>query len=190
MNEGVGVIVEVNKAKIERRLSTKYLDTWTDDLDEALEIAGEYKSKGEPISIGLLGNAADVYPEFVRRKMIPDVVTDQTAAHDELNGYVPAGISYEEALELREKDPEEYIKMSFESMVQHVQAMIDLQNMGSVVFDYGNNIRGQAERGGLRNAFSFPGFVPAYIRPMFCQGKGPFRWAALSGDPQDIYRTD
>jgi len=190
MNEGVGIIVEVNKAKIERRLKTKYLDIWTDDLDEALEIASEYKSKGEPISIGLLGNAADIYPEFVRRKIIPEVVTDQTAAHDELNGYVPAGISYEEALKLREKDPSKYIEMSFASMVRHVQAMISLQEMGSVVFDYGNNIRGQAERGGLRDAFRFPGFVQAYIRPLFCQGKGPFRWAALSGDPQDIYRTD
>lgn len=190
MNEGVGIIIEVNKAKIERRLKTKYLDIWTDDLDEALKIAAEYKAKGEPISIGLLGNAADVYPEFVRRKIVPDVVTDQTAAHDELNGYVPAGISYEEALKLREKDPSKYIEMSFASMVRHVQAMISLQEMGSVVFDYGNNIRGQAERGGLKDAFRFPGFVQAYIRPLFCQGKGPFRWAALSGDPQDIYRTD
>lgn len=190
MNEGVGIIVEVNREKIERRLKTKYLDSWTDDLDEALSIAQEHKAKSKAISIGLLGNAADVYPEFVRRKVVPDVVTDQTAAHDELNGYVPAGVSYEEALELRQRDPQRYIEMSFASMVKHVQAMIDLQELGSVVFDYGNNIRGQAERGGLKDAFRFPGFVPAYIRPLFCLGRGPFRWAALSGDPGDIYRTD
>jgi urocanate hydratase len=190
LNEGVGIIVEINPEKIERRLQTKYLDTSTDDLDEALDWARAAQKKGEALSIGLLGNAADVYPEFVRRGIAPDVVTDQTAAHDELNGYVPAGFSYEEALELRERAPERYIERSFESMVRHVQAMIELQEMGSITFDYGNNIRGQAEKGGLANAFQFPGFVPAYIRPMFCQGKGPFRWVALSGDPEDLYRTD
>lgn len=191
MNEGVGIIVEVNQEKIERRIKTNYLDTWTDELDEALDEAFRYKEKGEPISIGLLGNAADVYPELVKRGIKPDVVTDQTAAHDELNGYLPAGISYEQALELRERDPDRYIRMSFASMVRHVEAMIRLKEMGAVVFDYGNNIRGQAETGGLEGALSsFPGFVPAYIRPMFCEGKGPFRWAALSGDPEDIYRTD
>lgn len=190
MNEGVGIIVEVNREKIERRLKTNYLDVYTEDLDEALAIAQEHKVKNEAISIGLLGNAAEIYPEFVRRKIVPDVVTDQTSAHDELNGYVPAGISYEEALELRHKDPQKYIEMSFASMVKHVQAMIDLQDMGSVVFDYGNNIRGQAQKGGLKGAFRFPGFVQAYIRPLFCLGKGPFRWVALSGDPNDIYRTD
>jgi len=190
MNEGVGIIIEVNRAKIERRIKTKYLDIWTDDLDEALDIAQEHKAQGKAISIGLLGNAAEIYPEFVKRKIVPDVVTDQTAAHDELHGYVPAGISYEEAVELRHRDPQKYIEMSFASMVKHVQAMIDLQELGSVVFDYGNNLRGQAEKGGLKNAFRFPGFVPAYIRPLFCLGKGPFRWAALSGDPDDIYRTD
>jgi urocanate hydratase len=190
MNEGVGLIVEINPAKIERRLKTNYLDTWTHDLDEAFELVEEYRKSGRPISIGLLGNAADVYPELVRRNIIPDVVTDQTAAHDELNGYVPGGMSYDEALKLRRENPEKYIELSFASMVRHVQAMIDMQRAGAVVFDYGNNLRGQAQRGGHPDPFQFPGFVPAYIRPLFCEGKGPFRWVALSGDPQDIYRTD
>ncbi|HAZ31364.1 MAG TPA: urocanate hydratase [Dehalococcoidia bacterium] len=190
MNEGVGIIVEVNSQKIKRRLETNYLDMAVEDLDKALEIAEDCMKKGESKSIGLLGNAADIYPEIIRRGVRPDVVTDQTAAHDELNGYVPAGVSYEEAMELRQSDPQRYIKMSFESIVKHVQAMIDLHKLGAVVFDYGNNIRGQAEKGGLVNAFQFPGFVPQYIRPMFCEGKGPFRWVALSGEPADIYRTD
>ena len=190
MNEGVGLIVEINPEKIERRLKTNYLDTWTHDLDEALDLVEEYKESGRAISIGLLGNAADVYPELVRRNIIPDVVTDQTAAHDELNGYVPGGMSYDEALKLRRENPEKYIELSFASMVRHVQAMIEMQKAGAVVFDYGNNLRGQAQRGGHPDPFQFPGFVPAYIRPLFCEGKGPFRWAALSGDPQDIYRTD
>lgn len=190
MNEGVGLIVEINPEKIERRLKTNYLDTWTHDLDEALDLVKEYKESGRAISIGLLGNAADVYPELVRRNIIPDVVTDQTAAHDELNGYVPGGMTYDEALKLRRENPEKYIELSFASMVRHVQAMIDMQKAGAVVFDYGNNLRGQAQRGGHPDPFQFPGFVPAYIRPLFCEGKGPFRWAALSGDPQDIYRTD
>jgi urocanate hydratase len=190
MNEGVGLIVEINTEKIERRLKTNYLDTWTHDLDEAIELVEEYRKSGRAISIGLLGNAADVYPELVRRNIIPDVVTDQTAAHDELNGYVPGGMSYDEALKLRRENPEKYIELSFASMVRHVQAMIEMQKAGAVVFDYGNNLRGQAQRGGHPDPFQFPGFVPAYIRPLFCEGKGPFRWAALSGDPQDIYRTD
>ena len=192
MNEGVGIIVEINPEKIKRRLSLEQLDTWTDSLDEALRVAQEHKEKGEPISIGLLGNAADVYPEIVRRGVIPDVVTDQTAAHDELNGYVPGGMSYEEALKLRKEDPDRYIELSYRSMVRHVRAMRDMKEAGAVVFDYGNALRAQAEKGGLSHeeAFSFPGFVQAYIRPMFCEGKGPFRWAALSGDPEDILRTD
>lgn len=190
MNEGVGLIVEINPEKIERRLKTNYLDTWTHDLDEALELVKEYTKSGRALSIGLLGNAADVYPELIRRNVIPDVVTDQTAAHDELNGYVPGGMSYDEALKLRRENPEQYIERAFASMVRHVQAMIDMQKAGAVVFDYGNNLRGQAQRGGHPDPFQFPGFVPAYIRPLFCEGKGPFRWAALSGDPQDIYRTD
>jgi len=190
MNEGVGLIVEINKEKIDRRLQKKYLDTWTADLDEALRTVQEKVKQSEALSIGLLANAADVFPELMRRKIIPDVVTDQTSAHDELNGYVPGGMSYEEALRLREKHPKEYIKRSFASMVKHTQAMIDFQKQGAVVFDYGNNLRGQAEKGGLPNAFQIPGFVSAFIRPLFCEGKGPFRWCALSGDPQDIYRTD
>jgi urocanate hydratase len=190
MNEGVGLIVEINPEKIERRLKTNYLDTWTHDLDEALELVKEYTKSGRALSIGLLGNAADVYPELVRRNVIPDVVTDQTAAHDELNGYVPGGMSYDEALKLRRENPEQYIERALASMIRHVQAMIDMQKAGAVVFDYGNNLRGQAQRGGHPDPFQFPGFVPAYIRPLFCEGKGPFRWAALSGDPQDIYRTD
>ncbi len=192
MNEGVGIIVEINPEKIRRRLELAQLDTWTDSLDKALEIALEHKKKGEPISIGLLGNAADVYPEFLRRGVIPDVVTDQTAAHDELNGYVHGGMSYEEALRLRRENPEKYIELSYQSMVRHVKAMAEMREAGAVVFDYGNAIRAQAEKGGLPHevAFSFPGFVQAYIRPMFCEGKGPFRWVALSGDPEDILRTD
>ncbi len=191
MNEGVGLIVEVNPAKIERRLKTGYLDTWTADLDEALELVFRHKAQGKPLSVGLLGNAADVYPELVRRGIVPDVVTDQTAAHDELNGYVPGGMSYQEALDLRKADSDRYIRLAYESMVRHVQAMIEFKRLGAMVFDYGNNIRGQAEKGGLKGALSaFPGFVQAFIRPMFCEGKGPFRWVALSGDPEDIYRTD
>jgi urocanate hydratase len=191
MSEGVGLIVEVNPAKIERRLKTDYLDTWTDDLDKALGLVSEHKKSGKPLSVGLLANAADIYPELVKRGIVPDVVTDQTAAHDELHGYVPAGISLAEALALRESDPQRYIRMAYDSIVRHVRAMIDFSRMGAVVFDYGNNIRGQAEKGGLHGALSsFPGFVPAFIRPMFCEGKGPFRWVALSGDPEDIYRTD
>jgi len=192
MNEGVGIIVEINPEKIQRRLSLGQLDTWTDSLDKALDLALEHKKKGEPISIGLLGNAADIYPEFLRRGIIPDVVTDQTAAHDELNGYVPGGMTYAEALKLRRENPEKYIELSYQSMVRHVRAMAEMKEAGAVVFDYGNAIRAQAEKGGLPHevAFSFPGFVQAYIRPMFCEGKGPFRWVALSGDPEDIFRTD
>jgi urocanate hydratase len=192
MNEGVGIIVEINPEKIQRRLSLGQLDTWTDSLDKALDLALEHKKKGEPISIGLLGNAADIYPEFLRRGIIPDVVTDQTAAHDELNGYVPCGMTYAEALKLRRENPQKYIELSYQSMVRHVRAMAEMKEAGAVVFDYGNAIRAQAEKGGLPHevAFSFPGFVQAYIRPMFCEGKGPFRWVALSGDPADIFRTD
>jgi urocanate hydratase len=192
MNEGVGIIVEINPEKIQRRLSLGQLDTWTDSLDKALDLALEHKKKGEPISIGLLGNAADIYPEFLRRGGIPDVVTDQTAAHDELNGYVPGGMTYAEALKLRRENPQKYIELSYQSMVRHVRAMAEMKEAGAVVFDYGNAIRAQAEKGGLPHevAFSFPGFVQAYIRPMFCEGKGPFRWVALSGDPADIFRTD
>ncbi len=190
MNEGVAIVVEVDKDRIEKRLKTAYLDTWTDNLDEAINMARKAIEEGKPLSIGLLGNASDIFPEFVKRKIVPDVVTDQTSAHDELNGYVPGGMSYEEALELRKTDPEKYKDLALESMARHVRAMLDLMKMGAVVFDYGNNIRAQAQKKGVENAFDFPGFVPAYIRDLFCEGSGPFRWVALSGDPEDIYRTD
>ncbi len=190
MNNGVAIIVEVDEARIRRRLDTGYLDIMTPGLDEALNRARQAMSEKRPLSIGLLGNAADIFPEFVKRNVIPDIVTDQTSAHDELNGYVPAGMSYEQALDLRKKNPQQYIKKAYASMKKHCEAMLELQKRGSEVFDYGNNLRGQAEKAGLRNAFDYPGFVPAYIRPLFCQGKGPFRWAALSGEPEDIYRTD
>ena len=191
MNEGVSITVEIDPHRIQRRLETGYLDTSVNNLDEALQLAVNAKEKGESLSIGLLGNCADVLPEFVKRGIIPEIVTDQTSAHDELNGYVPHGISFEDALKLRDNDPDKYIEMSYRSMAVHCQAMIDLQKMGSITFDYGNNLRGQAkENGGVENAFDIPGFVPAFIRPLFCEGKGPFRWVALSGDPEDIYKTD
>ena len=190
MNEGVAIVVEVDRERIQRRLDTQYVDIVVDDLDEALTVALEAKEKGAALSVALLGNAADILPEFVRRGITPDVLTDQTSAHDELHGYVPHGIPYDEALRLREENPEDYMKRAYESMVVHVEAMLELQKRGAKSFDYGNNIRGQAQKGGLERAFDIPGFVPEYIRPLFCEGKGPFRWAALSGDPQDIYATD
>jgi urocanate hydratase len=190
MNNGVILVVEVDRKRIERRLKTRYLDKMTESLDEALKMVMEAKEKKRPLSVGLLGNAADVLPELVRRNVVPDLLTDQTSAHDELNGYVPAGIPYEEALELRKKDPKKYIHLAYQSMAKHVRAMLELQKRGAVTFDYGNNIRGQAKKAGVENAFDFPGFVQAYIRPLFCEGKGPFRWVALSGDPEDLYRTD
>ncbi len=190
MNEGVAIIVEVDRDRIERRLRTKYVDTMVETLDEALKLADEAKKKGDALSIALLGNAADIVPEFVRRGITPDVLTDQTSAHDELNGYVPHGIAYEEALRLRADDPPDYIQRAYASMAAHVQGMIDLQKRGAKAFDYGNNIRGQAQKAGVARAFDIPGFVPEYIRPLFCYGKGPFRWAALSGRPEDIYVTD
>ena len=190
MNGGAFLGVEVDRARIERRVRTGYCDVLSEDLDEALRLVLDAKQKGEPLSVGLLGNTADVLPELVRRKIVPDLLTDQTSAHDELNGYVPHGIPYEEALELRKKNPEEYIRRAYESMAVHVRAMLDLKAMGAVTFDYGNNIRGQAKKAGVENAFDIPGFVVEYIRPLFCEGKGPFRWAALSGDPEDIWKTD
>lgn len=190
LNEGVAIVVEVDPDRIKRRLATKYVDMMTDSLDEALKLAMEAKEKGQALSIALLGNAADIIPEFVRRGITPDVLTDQTSAHDELNGYVPHGIPYEEALRLRKENPEEYIKRAYESMAVHVQAMLELKKRGAVTFDYGNNLRGQALKAGVTNAFDIPGFVQEYIRPLFCVGKGPFRWVALSGKPQDIYVTD
>ena len=190
MNEGVAIIVEVDKDRIQRRLDTKYVDTMVTDLDEALKLADKAREKGEARSIALLGNAADILPEFVKRGITPDVLTDQTSAHDELQGYVPHGIPYEEALIMRTENPEEYIQRAYQSMAVHVQAMLELQKRGARTFDYGNNIRGQAQKAGVEKAFDIPGFVPEYIRPLFCQGKGPFRWAALSGKPEDIYVTD
>jgi urocanate hydratase len=190
MNEGVAIVVEVDGARIQRRLKTQYVDTMVTELEEALLLASRAVEKGEPLSIALLGNAADILPEFIKRGITPDVLTDQTSAHDELNGYVPHGLPYCEALLLREKNPEEYIRRSYQSMAVHVEAMLELQKRGAKTFDYGNNIRGQAQKGGVEDAFLISGFVPEYIRPLFCTGKGPFRWAALSGDPQDIYVTD
>ena len=190
MNGGVALVVEVDPTRIERRLETAYLDTATDNLDEALATADSAILEGRPLSIGLLGNAAMIFPEMVRRGRVPDMVTDQTSAHDALNGYIPLGLDVYTASQLREGSPEEYIERSLDSMAAHVRAMLDLQRMGAVVFDYGNNIRQQAFGRGVTNAFNFPGFVPAYIRPLFCEGKGPFRWAALSGDPEDIYKID
>jgi urocanate hydratase len=190
MNEGVAIVVEVDESRIQRRIDHRYVDKMARTLDEALAMAREAQAIGKPLSIGLLGNAAEVFPEFVRRGIIPDAVTDQTSAHDPLNGYVPADMSYGAALELRKSDPQAYIAKAKASMVAHVQAMLDLQKAGAVTFDYGNNIRQVAYNEGLKEAFAFPGFVPAFIRPLFCEGKGPFRWAALSGDPEDIYKTD
>jgi urocanate hydratase len=190
MNDGVALIVEVDQSRIERRVKMGYCDVQADDIDEAVRIALDAKSRGVAKSIALQGNAAEVHPELVRRGITPDVVTDQTSAHDLLNGYVPIGFTVEQAAELRSKDPAEYVRRARESVALHVRAMLDWQKQGSIVFDYGNNIRQQALEAGVAEAFNFPGFVPAFIRPLFCEGKGPFRWAALSGDPADIYRTD
>ena len=190
MNEGVAVIVEVDRQKAERRLALRQLDRISEDLEEAMSWAEEARQAGRPLSVGLIANAARVLPELVAREVVPDVVTDQTSAHDPLYGYLPAGLTLEQASELRQSDPDTYVRRSMESMAWHVEAMLALQSRGSVVFDYGNNLRQRAHDEGVRDAFGYPGFVPAYIRPLFCEGKGPFRWVALSGDPQDIYRTD
>lgn len=190
MNEGVAICVEVDESRIDKRLETKYLDVKVHSLDEAFRLAGEARDAGEALSIGLLGNAAEVLPEILAGDFKIDVVTDQTSAHDPLNGYVPEGFSLEEAAKLREADPVEYVKLSSKSMAKHVDAMLEFQKNGSVVFDYGNNIRQVAFDEGVENAFDFPGFVPAYIRPLFCEGKGPFRFVALSGDPEDIKAAD
>ncbi len=190
MNDGVCLDVEVDPARIEKRLSTGYCDRMVTDLDEALRLVDEFTKKGEPLSIGLVGNCADVHPELVRRGVTPDVLTDQTSAHDELSGYVPHGMPLAEALALRKKNPAEYKKRSLASMVVHMNAMVAMQKAGAAAFDYGNNIRGQTVDRGAPEAFNIQGFVPLYIRPLFCDGKGPFRWAALSGDPADIHATD
>ncbi|HHK5551776.1 urocanate hydratase [Bacillus anthracis] len=190
MNGGVVIAIDVDKRSIDRRIEKRYCDMYTESLEEALTVANEYKEKKEPISIGLLGNAAEILPELVKRNITPDLVTDQTSAHDPLNGYIPVGYTLEEAAKLREEDPKRYVQLSKESMTKHVEAMLAMQAKGAITFDYGNNIRQVAFDEGLKNAFDFPGFVPAFIRPLFCEGKGPFRWVALSGDPEDIYKTD
>jgi len=189
MNEGVGLIVEVDPERAERRRAIGYVDCVVDTLEEAMTLVEDALQLQIPRSVGLIGNAADVYSELVGRGVVPDVVTDQTSAHEALM-YVPSGMSVVAADELRSSNPEEYKRRAMDSMTKHVQAMLDFKRMGAEVFDYGNNIRQQAFNHGLKDAFEFPGFVPAYIRPLFCEGKGPFRWVALSGDPQDIYRTD
>ncbi|MCY1036047.1 urocanate hydratase [Corallococcus sp. BB11-1] len=190
MNNAVFLGVEIDPHRAQRRVETRYLDVVAKDIDEALALAKDAQAKRVGRSIAIIGNAASVFRELFRRGIKPDLVTDQTSAHDPLNGYVPTDLSLEAAAELRKRDPEGYVKRARESMIMHVQAMNDFQAAGSHVFDYGNNLRGQAKEGGMQNAFEFPGFVPAYIRPLFCEGMGPFRWVALSGDPEDIRRTD
>ena len=190
MNEGVALCIEVDPDRAERRLGTRYVDRMTDSLDEALAWARGAAARGEALSIALVGNAAELEPELVRRGERFDAVTDQTSAHDALGGYVPAGLTLDEAAELRRTDPDEYVRRAMASMAEHVRAMLAFQRAGAVTFDYGNNIRAQAQAAGVPDAFDFAGFVPLFIRPLFCEGKGPFRWAALSGDPADILRTD
>ena len=182
--------IEVDRARVQKRIDTGYIDFLTDDLDEALEKVLSAKAEGEALSVGLVGNAGEILPEILKKGIIPDLLTDQTSAHDVLNGYVPMGMSFKDAIDLRKSDPDKYIKLSRQTIVKHVQAMLEFQKRGSITFDYGNNIRGEAKENGVNNAFDIPGFVPEFIRPLFCDGKGPFRWAALSGDPNDIYETD
>jgi urocanate hydratase len=190
MNGAAFLGVEVDRLRIKKRIEAGYLHMMTDKLDDALSVIFKAKEERKAVSIALLGNAADVLPELVNRNVVPDILTDQTSAHDTLNGYVPAGIPYEEAVVIRKTDPSKYISMAKASIVDHVRAMLELKSRGAITFDYGNNIRGEAYSNGVKNAFDIPGFVPEYIRPLFCDGKGPFRWVALSGDPEDIYRTD
>jgi urocanate hydratase len=190
MNDGVILCIEVDPHRIQRRLETRYLDRSTSSLDEALTWCDAARRRGEALSVGLQGNCAEVLPELARRGIVPEVLTDQTSAHDPLNGYVPAGLDVEAAAELRQRDPKAYVARAMASMAVHVQAMLDLMRRGAVTFDYGNNLRTQALDAGVTDAFAFPGFVPAYVRPLFCEGKGPFRWVALSGDPKDLARTD
>ncbi len=190
MNNGVALCIEVDEKRIHKRKEFGYLDEIAFDLDEAMAACRKAVQNKKGLSVGLLGNAADILPEMVKRNLMPDIVTDQTSAHDELNGYVPNGMPLSAALELRRSDPDKYIKEAYRAMTVHCRAMVDMKERGVIAFDYGNNLRGQAEKAGLQNAFSYPGFVPAYIRPLFCEGKGPFRWAALSGDKNDIAVTD
>jgi urocanate hydratase len=190
MNRALFLGIDVDRTRIEKRLQSGYCDRIATSLDEALAMIEQARKKGEAISVGLVGNCADVLPEMVKRNVVPDILTDQTSAHDALNGYVPNGMTLAEAIELRAKNPDEYIEHSMRSMAVHVEAMLALQKRGAITFDYGNNLRTQAKKAGIEKAFDIPGFVPEYIRPLFCEGKGPFRWVALSGDPADIARTD
>jgi len=190
MNGACFLGVEVDPERIKRRVKTGYCDIMVNDLDEALRILKEALRKREALSVGLVGNCADVIPALAERGVVPDLLTDQTSAHDPLNGYIPAGMSVVEAAELRQRDPDGYLKRSLDSIARHVEGMLRLQRLGAVTFDYGNNIRTMAFNHGVAEAYAFPGFVPAYIRPLFCQGRGPFRWVALSGEPADIRRTD
>lgn len=190
MNNGVAICVDVDETRVDKRVETKYCDVKSTDLDEALKMAQEAKDKGEALSIGLVGNAVDIHKAILDKGFKIDIITDQTSAHDPLNGYVPQGYSVEEAKKLRQEDPKKYVELSEASMAKHVELMLEFQKYGAVAFDYGNNIRQVAYNNGVENAFDFPGFVPAYIRPLFCEGKGPFRFAALSGDPKDIERAD
>ena len=190
MNEGICLAVEVDPARVQRRLDTRYLDRSTARTEEALAWCDDAKRRGVALSVGLVGNCAEVLPDLVRRGFVPDVLTDQTSAHDPLNGYVPAGLAPADAATLRARAPEEYVRRARDSIAAHVRAMLELQRRGAVAFDYGNNIRTEARDGGVADAFAIPGFVPEYIRPLFCEGKGPFRWVALSGDPADLHRTD
>ena len=190
MNEGTALIAEVDRTRIQRRLEKRYLDEEAPSLDAAIRRALEARDAGEAVSIGVVANAVELLEALLARGIVPDVLTDQTSAHDELTGYVPAGISFDEALSLRESDSEKYIALSYETMARHMRAMLELQNRGAITFDYGNNLRGQALKTGVTNAFDVGGFVPLFIRPLFCEGRGPFRWAALSGDPNDLFVTD
>lgn len=190
MNGGVCIAIEVDEHRIDRRIETRYCDVKMTNLDEAIKIAEEYKAAGKPLSIGLLGNAAEILPQLVSKGFTPDLLTDQTSAHDPLNGYIPVGMTLTEASSLRSSESEKLVKLAKESMAIHVKSMLELQEKGAITFDYGNNIRQVAFDEGVQDAFDFPGFVPAFIRPQFCEGKGPFRWVALSGDPEDIYKTD
>jgi urocanate hydratase len=190
MNGAAILVVEVDPRRIERRIDNGYCDRMTGDLDEAVAWVRGAADRGEALSVGLVGNCADVLPDLLDRDIVPDVLTDQTSAHDELNGYIPAGLPLEAAVRLRAEDPDEYVRRSLDSMRTHCAAMVGLMRRGAITFDYGNNLRGQAQAAGYDEAFAFPGFVPAYVRPLFCEGKGPFRWVALSGDPADIHRTD
>jgi urocanate hydratase len=190
MNGAAFLGIDVDRDRIQKRIDTGYIDTITDNLDEALKLVLDAKKNKQALSVGLVGNAGDILPELLRRNITPDIITDQTSAHDTLNGYVPMGITLSEAIQLRYENPSKYIELSKKTIVTHVKAMLEFQSRGSVAFDYGNNIRGEAKENGVANAFDIPGFVPEYIRPLFCDGKGPFRWAVLSGDPNDIYETD